>query len=224
MKYFVIHQHPDHPGYVARLRRRAFTGAMCIAVLAFARYSDPALGQTVREFTPASTLHVAGESNKSDWTVYATEFSGNVVDGGPRSNGRIWESVVFHVSSAKMVSRKSRIMDRLMHNALKVSEYPVISFESTLITQNAKTDSSGTVGSALTVTGNLTLAGVRKPIELEVFAIPAGEQVVRFTGGHSLSMKEYGMKPPTAAFGALHTKDRVTVSFDLLVDLTDRNP
>lgn len=203
-----IHAFPHH--YVVRVLTRLAAAASAILLIA-----GPALAQDAVEYAlqSDSKLWVDGTSNKSDWTVHAGELTGGFGVTGSGSDFGL-EAGEITVDSRSIESGKSTIMDRLMRDALKVDEHPTITYVLTSAEPgNAADDGSVT----LNTTGELTLTGTTKDIEMAVTGTPAADGTIRFTGSHALKMSDYGMKPPTAMFGSLRTGDDVTVHFDVVV-------
>jgi len=155
-------------------------------------------------FADSSHIVIDGTSNRSDWTVYAPEFSVTLrmtEDNQPAD-------VSLRVDALAMESRKSTIMDRLMRDALDTDNHDTITFASTGITPS---DSSTYV-----VVGNLELAGTEQPVTIPVRrGVNQSGQVV-WDGQVALKMSDFGIKPPTAMFGALHTGNDVTIRFRLV--------
>jgi polyisoprenoid-binding protein YceI len=154
-----------------------------------------------------SRLWIEGTSTKSDWTVQASEVKAEMA-----IDGESIESVKVTVPSAKIISNKSTIMDRLMHGALKVTEHPVITYE-------LDEDVAG-IGSAMfsvETSGKLTLAGVTKSVAFTVQGQRLDGGKIRLKGTMPLKMSDYGITPPNAMFGALRTADDVTVHFEVVV-------
>jgi hypothetical protein len=157
-------------------------------------------------------MRIDGSSNKNDWSVEVTEMDGSL---WLRSddNGFIPDSVHFVVQSGELKSGRSTIMDRLMYRALKSTQYPdiVYTLSSTDVAGEARGDTT-----SWTTTGTLDLAGVTDTVGTTVrgYRDPDGRFV--FTGTHTMSMKEHDITPPTAMFGALHTREFVTIVFDLV--------
>ncbi len=188
------------------LHARVLLCAGLLLLVVRAQAQDPA----VYAFQPESKLWIEGTSNKSDWTVNATVLAGNVSLKNPAAaSGPGVEKVRLVVPSAKILSGKSTIMDRLMHKTLQVEEHPEIVYELT-------SAEAGANALALLTHGRLTLAGVTKNVDVPVQGQQLADGKMRFTGSHTLLMTDYGMKPPTAMFGALHTGDEVVVHFDLV--------
>jgi polyisoprenoid-binding protein YceI len=63
-------------------------------------------------------------------------------------------------------------------------------------------------------TGNLTIAGVTKPVALQTTYTVNGDEVV-CKGSKTLKMSEYGIKAPTFMMGALKVADEVTIDLSL---------
>lgn len=192
-----------------RALRAFWLAAACLFVVA-----TQANAQVVYQTQPASKLWIEGTSNKSDWSVNATEFSGTVTmkqDVTPADPGV--SAVKLTVASGKIVSNKSTIMDRLIVDALQVEQHPTITYELVSATP------AGANGNAFTLQtkGRLTLAGTTKEIDMEVQGEKLADGQVRFQGEHELLMSDYGIQPPSAMFGALRTADKTTVKFDLVV-------
>ena len=160
--------------------------------------------QDVFSFHETSSIEVVGASNKSDWTVKAEEFNGSVTlkDGSPTAAS-------LNIIVASMKSGRSMIMDRLMRGSLNADEHPQITFEM------SKAIAAG--DNAFTVDGALMLSGVTKDVSLTLVQTQSGEGRPVFAGSTTLDMREYGIDPPTAMFGALITKPEVTLNFNLVL-------
>lgn len=174
--------------------------------------SAQAQAQAVYVSQPASKVWIEGTSNKSDWTANATEFTVSVTMDADGATPGV-EGAELSVASARLVSGRSTIMDRLMHDALKVDEHPNITFVLTGATPGAASGNTF----ALQTKGRLTLAGTTKEVDLAVQGEKLANGQMRFTGQYPLNMKDYGITPPSAMFGALRTAENVTVNFDLVV-------
>lgn len=165
---------------------------------------------------PESRLLVDGTSNHSDWTVEAQEVSGSfavLTDG----DAIVVSAGEVHVPSMSIRSDRGVIMDRLMRGALKVSQFKDVSFVMTGPATGVPSDS----GYVVTAPGTLTIAGVNNEIDLVVHAAPVDDGGWRFVGSSDVSMSDYGIRPPTAMFGALVTGNNVTVRFNVVTTRTD---
>lgn len=168
-------------------------------------------------FGAESTLVIEGTSNKSDWSVSADSLSGWVElsidsDGVPSIHG-----VELRVVVKKMSGGRGPIMDRLMLRALKANEYKEIVYE-LLRAETTRVEGVSPDSFSVVTKGNLTIAGETRQIEMIVGVRASGVGTMVFRGSHALKMSDFGMKPPTALFGALHTKDDVVVHFEMVVE------
>lgn len=176
--------------------------------------SKESLAQTQYLFLEGSTFTVDGASNRSDFTVEATEFSGWVTASWDENGRLLITGVEFTVVSKQMKSKPGAIMNRLMYKALKASEYENILFVLTSARQ-VEGESADTL--YFETTGELTIAGVTKEIQSVVKSATDDSGNQHFIGAYEMKLTEYGMTPPTALFGALHTRDDMTVHFEIVV-------
>ena len=108
-------------------------------------------------------------------------------------------------------STKGKLMDSKTYDAFNSEKNPYIIYTLTSVKINAAT-------STLEAKGNLTMAGVTRPIDLQVKykVLPTGELQLALT--KSLKMTEFKMVPPTAMMGTIKVGDEVTVNFDMVVN------
>ena len=178
--------------------KRALHFLFFLAVVA----AVPSNAQTFT-ISETSTITIDGKSNKSDWSVEAHVFTGSVTleEGAP-----VASEVSFETKGMK--SGRSLIMDRLMYGSLKADEHPAISFVQT----SAEAGEEG----VWNVSGGLSLAGQTQSVIVALTRSDADEAVL-FSGAYTLNMRDYGIKPPTAMFGALLTKPDVVLTFNLVL-------
>ena len=98
-------------------------------------------------------------------------------------------------------------LDKNMHEALKVKDYPEIVFR--LLRFEPGSGASG----ALRGIGVLQIAGVEREVSLDVTAQPEGA-TLKVQGRVRLLMTDFGIKPPTAMLGMLKTDPKVTITFE----------
>lgn len=99
---------------------------------------------------------------------------------------------------------KKKVLDEAQNNMLKVKQYPDMRFTSTKITASG--------GNKYQVDGTLTIRGVGKPITIDA-TFDADKVIIM--GKSMFKMSGYGMKPPSAALGAIGTKDDMTATFKI---------
>ncbi|MEQ8473221.1 MAG: YceI family protein [Marinoscillum sp.] len=150
-----------------------------------------------------SIMDIHGTSSVHDWTSHVEKFT---VAGVINDNSITGLEVVVNTQSIK--SGKS-IMDDKTYEALGAKTHPTIKFTaSTLPIQN------GTIKG----TGQLTLAGVTKPIPLQAATSTMTDGSLKVTGKVNVNMAEFGIEPPTAMFGTLTTGAEVTIEYQLLLN------
>lgn len=193
--------------------RTLFSIPRILFVLLLAIAVPEARGQNaaVLNLLPDSKLWIEGTSNNSDWTVHATEFKGTLR--APRASAEALDvqEVTVSVATPKIVSNRSTIMDRLIHETLKAEEHPTIEYKLT----KADVAKAGN-GYTLNTQGSLTLAGVTKPVAMVVTGEPAANGQMRFKGSYAFKFTDFEITPPSAMFGALRVADEVTVHFDVV--------
>ncbi len=104
-------------------------------------------------------------------------------------------------------------MNKHLRKALRDKEYPEIRYQ---VLKYTLVDN----GTAVRASGQLTIAGISKSVELgaKLIALPSGG--TRVVGKVDINMKDFGVKPPILLFGSLKVADIVTVKFDTVVKLS----
>lgn len=120
------------------------------------------------------------------------------------------------VQATQMTGGRSTVMDRLMQNALKANAHPEIEFSLTDLQTEPSDENPEQF--LITATGELTLAGVTREIDVELEGSRREDGSWQFDGSYALLMSEYEIERPTALFGALVTGDEVVVQFALHAD------
>ena len=163
-------------------------------------------------FDRASTMRVEGTSSVHDWHCTATGFTGTFRgDADGAALAAVNDLVVTVPVSA--LDCKNGTMNGKMREALKASANPTIRFTVPSARPAAATGDRFNV----TTAGQLTLAGVTRPLSVTAQGQALSGGRFRFTGSAPVSMSAFEMRPPTAMMGTIRTGDRVTVRFDVTV-------
>lgn len=103
---------------------------------------------------------------------------------------------------------KKKVMElTLGEEMLDVKRHPRIQFVSTSISRHAE--------GRYRAQGTLTIRGIARPVTLELTAVEhAGG--LRLEGRAEILLKDYNLKPPSAVFGAVGTKNEMSFEFSLL--------
>ena len=96
-----------------------------------------------------------------------------------------------------------KVLEWGLDKMIEVQKYPEIRFVSSKVEQSD--------AAHFQVTGALTMRGVAHPAVIAV-----ASNGLNFDGTSTVNMKDWGMKPPTAALGAVGTKPEMLVHFHLL--------
>jgi polyisoprenoid-binding protein YceI len=145
-----------------------------------------------------------------DHTITARTFSGKIqLAGSDAKNGSIeleFESASLRVADQGITEAdRSEIQKTMETEVLNVSQFPKISFKSTV----TKGD-----GQNVSVEGDLTLHGVTKKITVPVEVSLAGDRL-RATGKVALKQTDFGIKPYSKGGGSVKVKDEVVLNFQI---------
>lgn len=154
--------------------------------------------QETFQLSSKSNLTIDGTSTLHDWTVKANELNGNTT-----VEKNIPKTIMFEVSVDEILSERGATMDKKMHEALKSDEHPKVVFK-------LKEVSDSNI-----IKGKLTMAGHERSIEIPV-KMSSDSSSLNINGKYTITLKDYGMEPPTAMFGQIVVGDTVTVNFDLI--------
>ena len=156
-------------------------------------------------------MTVAGTSSVHEWESDVTKLT---AEGKMIVNSSTLEkltSLQVTVPAKSIVSTKGKIMDNKTYEALKADANPNISFQLSEIESISPSGSSFNVKAK----GNLTIAGVKKPVSMSVTATVAANGQVTFKGSKKINMVDFGMEPPKALAGTIKVGPEVTIAFEL---------
>lgn len=112
----------------------------------------------------------------------------------------------------------NRVMESDMRRALKADSFPAVRFTFRALRGGITHDLDTGLYHA-TISGDLTLAGVTRTIELTVSAERLSRTAFRIRAALPLLMTDFGVTPPSALFGAIRARDGLTVHFDLTLEI-----
>ena len=167
-------------------------------------------GTTTYVLSKEYTVTIHGTSNLHDWDEKVENISGygNMSSNSDGSMNLNAISIRMDVHSIK--SDMGSMMNSNTYKALKADANPQIIFtlSSPLKSIQAKPGSP-----AVTAKGNLTIAGITKPVEMNVKVFTQGQGKLSFEGAQTIKMTDYGVQPPTALMGTLKTGNEITINF-----------
>lgn len=165
----------------------------------------------------ASRIWVKGTSTVRGFECQAGEFNAQVASVGSDAVAAVLagEQGVTGVEvsiAAEKLDCRNGTMNGHMLKAIKATQHPTITFK--LGTYDLqKTD--GNV--RLVLRGTLSLGGVEKDITVDATATPGPDNTLQVVGAHDLSMKDYGLKPPSLMLGTMKVHDKLNINFDLIL-------
>ena len=98
-------------------------------------------------------------------------------------------------------------MDKVAYETLKTDKYKTIKY----VLKSAEKVNETTWN----LTGVYTIAGVSKELKTQVKTSVAANGTVNIQGSNKITFTQFGMKSPTAMFGAIKTGENLTVKFNL---------
>jgi|SRR5690554_2169888 len=178
-----------------------------LLVMAFS--SQISLAQTYHLSNTTSTLKIEGTSNIHDWDIIAEDQKGTLL--AELDNGQLVKinQLDFTVKAESLKSGKSA-MDKNTYKALKTDKYSQITYK---LNKVNNIDCISTGKCKVTTSGTLTIAGIKKPIDI-TFDATVKENKISLVGKRKLIMSEFGIDPPTAVFGTITTGDAVNIKFE----------
>jgi polyisoprenoid-binding protein YceI len=161
-------------------------------------------GQSYTLDSAQSQLTIEGTSNVHDWVSTAEEYTSTAAIVIEDNRLVSISSLQFEVTVDEIKSGKKG-MDTRTYDALNEKSYPTISF--------LLDEISSISNESLEATGSLTISGKTQPIQMSVnYQLLEGDGV-QFSGRQSINMRDYGVEPPTAMFGAIAAGEEVQVVF-----------
>jgi len=156
----------------------------------------------IHEYT-ASTTKVRVTRVQLGSAIVGADFWGNALKPGSV------EAFEIAIPAGTLTSPKEGL-DKNMYKALKVQDYPDITFHLTRF--ELKDPTAGTAKAI----GVLRIAGVDREVAIDITTKRTGATLT-VQGRLDLLMTDYGIKPPVAMLGMLKTDPKVTVTFETVL-------
>lgn len=151
-------------------------------------------------------ISVNGTSTVHDWEsdVTKVEWSGQLTTEGTAV--KAIQNIVVTIPVESIKSEKGGMMDDKTYEAFKSDKNPTITF---------KLSNATVAGANIKANGNLAMAGVTKPIAMNVVAKVLADGSVHLSGSQKINMKDYKMIPPKAVMGTIKVGEKITLLFEL---------
>lgn len=165
------------------------------------------LNAQVLKINPKSfNMTILGTTNVHDFKSNVTQAKGEaLVNANKELQSLIVEIPVRAIKSGE------KLMDTKTYETFGVEKNPNITFK--LVEVNSLRVEGNQVN--VTVTGNLTMAGVTRKISIKSIGSSTKAGVYEFKGSVALKMTDYKMSPPTAMLGLMKVGDAITLKYDV---------
>jgi hypothetical protein len=156
------------------------------------------------------SVTILGSSNLRDWKDTVGNVTGNMVANLNGDGSIDLYAIYIKMDVRSIKSDMGSVMDNKTYTALKADANPEIIFVLNVPMRLLPVNRGGP---ALSLKGNLTLAGVSRPVVMHVNLFLMGRGKLQFDGSQAISMTDYGVKPPTALFGTIKALPGITIQF-----------
>lgn len=156
-------------------------------------------------------LVVSGTSTLHDWDMKSSQGSFDASFTFNAAGAVTGISALSFTTPATALKSGKDAMDKNAFKALKTDKNPNISFTAASATVSATNATDFTVKAV----GKLNIAGA--PVDAEIVATGKinADKSITVTGVKKISMKDFGMTPPSFMMGTIKTGNDVTLKFDL---------
>ena len=158
------------------------------------------------------TVTINGTSNLHDWNEKVTSVYGDdIVYWNPDGTFDL-EAITIKMQVRSIQSDMGSVMNNNTYKALKADANPEIIFT---LTNEVKAIPTKGDEATIIAKGNLTIAGVTRPVDMKVKINMLGNGKLQFIGSQNIKMTDFGVTPPVALFGTLKTGDEITINFKI---------
>jgi polyisoprenoid-binding protein YceI len=161
----------------------------------------------------SATVSLSGTSNIHEFTASTTDVkltkltvAAGVSGAAILANPLAVEAFEISIKAGSLSSPKEGL-DKNMYKALKTDQFPEIVFTLTRLEGTAP---------ALKAIGTLKIAGVEKPVTLDLKVV-AGATALTVSGETPILTTDYGIPPVKAMMGMLKTDPKITVKFETVL-------
>ena len=193
--------------------------AAAVVIMGISLAARPAVPADAPLAVDSAKVTIAGTSNIHEYTASTTKVRVTQAQLGAALEGHFCdnalkpgavESFEIAIAANTLKSPKGDALDKNMYKALKVDQFPDITFKL------SKFDFTGKPAGAAKAIGVLTIAGVERQVAMDIATKVNGEKL-DVQGRLDLLMTDFGIKPPTAMMGMLKTDPKVTVTFETVL-------
>ena len=167
-------------------------------------------GRDLYVLTRDYAVTIDGTSNVRDWKENVGEVSG-AMEAEINADGSInLTAIRISMDVLSIKSDMGRVMDNKTYEALKADHHPEILFT---LSVPMRLPAVRDCATAIPVRGSLSLAGVTKPVLMQVKTFDIDRGILQFEGYEKLKMTDFGVRPPSALFGTMRASPDITIHF-----------
>ncbi len=156
-------------------------------------------------------LVVSGTSTLHDWDMKSSQGSFDASFTFNAAGAVTGITGLSFTTPATALKSEKEAMDKNAYKALKTDQNPNISFTAASATVTVANATDFTVKAV----GKLNIAGAGLDAEIVATGKINADKSITVTGAKKISMKEFGMTPPSFMMGTIKTGNEVTLKFDL---------
>ena len=166
------------------------------------------------EQTKDIDMKLSGTSTLHNWVMNAQNTTGVAAFGFKGTGNTELNSLKSLTFSLLVTDLKSgeKGLDKNAYKALKSDQYRDISYKLTSATIMPKSEGKYLIKTK----GKLTIAGITKNTDMDVYAVVNKNGSITCTGSDKLKMTDYSVKPPKFLLGVMKTGDAITLHYTLL--------
>jgi len=165
--------------------------------------------ETLKINPKRSSIIISGTTNVHNFESKVTQVNGELIV----NSSKQVQSLVVDIP-VRSIKSGEKLMDTKTYEAFSVEKNPNITFK--MLDVSGLQISGDNIN--VTVTGNLTMAGITKKVVLRSSGKVLKPGVYEFKGNVALKMTDFKMSPPTAMLGVMKVGDAVTLKFDVTVE------
>lgn len=192
-----------------------------ILIFVYLYFSHLVPGQLIKVMVqPQSILQIQGKTNVNSFQCYCAPPA-SVVNVNAESSSET-QKINFKKAELTVLTKsldcRHKIMNRDMYQTLKAEYYPTItlSLSQVLIPLN-NINARWKLEGPVTTEAFLTLAGMKRKIDLLVTISQPFSNIYRFTAKKSLLLTDFGITPPTVLMGMVKVKNEIILDIDLYI-------
>ena len=157
-------------------------------------------------------IQVMGSSNVHDWTMTSAGITSQGIFTFDKNNTLQKISAFDFMMEAKSLKSGHSSMDARTYKAMKADVNPKILYKlsSAVISQVKENEYS------VKSTGNLTIAGETKLIQMNLRLVVNPDKTLSCTGSEKIKLTDYNINPPSFMMGAMKVGNDLTIAINLL--------